>query len=98
MSDTFASEEPSPELETSQRIMVEKVQEIIDNILTEKQRKAITLIMIHGLPVTVVAEQMDSNRNSIYKLVHDARKKIKNELEVRGMDPQKMLEEISKKS
>ncbi|MDX1639594.1 MAG: sigma-70 family RNA polymerase sigma factor [Balneolaceae bacterium] len=94
-SDTFAADEPSPEHVTSQKLMLEKVHSIIDNILTDKQRRAITLLMIHGLPITVVAEQMDTNRNSLYKLVHDARKKIKNEFEVQGLDPEKILDEIS---
>lgn len=94
-SDTFASDDPSPEYTTSQKMMLEKVQKIIDNILTEKQRKAITALMIHGLSITVVAEQMGTNRNSLYKLVHDARKKIKNEFEVQGLDPEKILNEIS---
>jgi len=94
-SETFASGDPDPEHITSQKIMLEKVQGIIDNILTDKQRKAITLLMMHGLPISVVAEQMGTNRNSLYKLVYDARKKIKNEFEVQGLDPEKILDEIS---
>ena len=94
-SDTFASSDPSPESKTEQQMMMEKMQDIIENILTDKQRKAIKALMIHDLPITVVAEQMDTNRNSLYKLVHDARKKIKNEFEVQGIDPKEMLDKLS---
>ena len=95
-SDKFASGDASPEQTTAQKMMVAKVQTIIDTILTERQRKAVTATLIHGLPVTVVAEKMGTNRNNLYKLVHDARKKIKNELEVQGIDPEEMLNELSK--
>lgn len=94
-SETFSANNPSPELTTAQKMMVEKVQEIIQNILTDKQRQAITAIMIHDLPITVVAEQMNTNRNNLYKLVHDARKKLKNEFEVQGIDPGEMLNDLS---
>jgi RNA polymerase sigma-70 factor (ECF subfamily) len=32
----------------------------------------------------VVVERLDTNRNAIYKLLHDARLKMKQELESRG--------------
>lgn len=96
-SEKFASNEASPELTTAQKMVKEKVEAIIENVLTEKQRTAITAIMIHGLPVTVVAEKMGTNRNNLYKLVHDARKKIKNEFEVQGINPEEMLNELSNK-
>ena len=33
----------------------------------------------------VVAEQMGTNRNALYKLVHDARKKLRTHLEAQGL-------------
>ena len=50
--------------------------------------------MIQGLPVPVVVKQMDTNRNALYKLVHDARLKIKNKLEIEGIDPEEMLNKL----
>lgn len=94
-SEAFSSGSPTPELTAAQKMMVEKVQDIIQNVLTDKQRTVITAIMIHDLPVTVVAEQMNTNRNNIYKLVYDARKKLKNEFEVQGIDPEEMLNNLS---
>lgn len=94
-SDTFATNEPSPESNAAQQMVMEKMQHIIENILTDKQRQAITALMIHDLPITVVAEQMNTNRNNLYKLVHDARKKINNEFEMQGIDPEEMLNRLS---
>lgn len=94
-SETFSTNSPSPELTTAQKMMVEKVQDIIQNVLTDKQRQVMTAIMIHDLPITVVAEQMNTNRNNLYKLIYDARKKLKNEFEVQGIDPKEMLNQLS---
>lgn len=62
--------------------------------LTDKQQKVIQHLMIDQIPMTVVAEMMGSNRNAIYKLVHDARLKLKNRLEIEGMDPEEILLEM----
>lgn len=94
-SKNFASNDPSPELTTAQKMLMEKVQSIIENVLTDKQRKVMTALMIDGLPITIVAEQMNTNRNNLYKLVYDARKKLKNEFEVQGIDPEEMLKELA---
>jgi len=95
-SETFSTDSPSPEMSTAQKMMLEKVHDIIENVLTDKQRKVITALMIHDLPISVVAEQMNTNRNNLYKLVYDARKKLKNEFELQGIDPEEMLNQISK--
>ncbi|HKK44464.1 MAG TPA: sigma-70 family RNA polymerase sigma factor [Balneolaceae bacterium] len=94
-SDTFASGDVSPELATAQKMAVEKIEKMIDELLTERQSKAMRAILIHNIPISIVAEQMGTNRNNMYKLLYDARKKLKNELEVQGIDPEKLLNELS---
>ena len=65
--------------------MVRKLQELINETLTEKQRFAIRA-SLEGLPVEVIAEKSGSKRNSVYKLVHDARVKLRNGLESAGIN------------
>lgn len=84
-------EQAEPDQITHESMMVQKVMKIMDEELTEKQKKVIEYLMIDQIPMTVVAEKMDSNRNAIYKLVHDARVKLKNRLEVEGINPDEML-------
>lgn len=94
-SDTFASVDPSPEQTTAQNMAIEKIETMIDELLTERQQTAIKALLIHDLPTDQVVEILDTNRNNLYKLLYDARKKLKNELEVQGIDPEKMLQELS---
>lgn len=93
-STTFASELPNPDQASHEQMVLQKVLKIIEEDLTDKQKTAINALMVEGLSVSVVAEKMNTNRNALYKLVYDARKKIKNQLESEGIDPEKLLEEL----
>ena len=94
-SDTFSDSQPSPESSAAQKLMIEKIEKMIEELLTDRQQKAMEALLIKGMPSFMVAEEMGTNRNNLYKLLYDARKKLKNELEVQGMDPEKLLRELS---
>ncbi|REK17914.1 MAG: sigma-70 family RNA polymerase sigma factor [Planctomycetota bacterium] len=55
----------------------------IETELTERQRTAL-LAELKGMPQDEIARQLGSNRNAVYKLTHDARKKLKRRLEAAG--------------
>jgi RNA polymerase sigma factor (sigma-70 family) len=67
----------------SRRTVLSKLKELIDSELTEKQWTAITAELA-GMPLPQIANKMGSNTNSIYKLLHDARKKLRRGLEASG--------------
>lgn len=56
--------------------LLEVVRASIENDLTERQRQTIQAELA-GVPPEVIAERMGSNRNAVYKLVHDARARLK---------------------
>lgn len=64
--------------------MIQTLQKVIDDVLTERQQLAIRSGLA-GMPVEVIAEKLGANRNAIYKLVHDARMKLKAGLEQAGI-------------
>jgi RNA polymerase sigma factor (sigma-70 family) len=68
----------------SRRTVLSKLKELIDTELTEKQWTAITAELA-GMPLPQIADKMGSNTNSIYKLLHDARKKLRRGLEASGV-------------
>jgi RNA polymerase sigma-70 factor (ECF subfamily) len=82
---------PSPELTTEQSELIDDVQRLIAEELTEKQRKALVAIRIHGMPMEEVAKRMDMSRNALYKLLHDARNKLKKRMEEEGLTPEDVL-------
>ena len=83
---------PDPEQRTSQTLMLEMVDEMLRTDLTDRQRTALMAIMHGGMPLDEVARRMDTNRNALYKLLHDARKQMRNRLAEKGLTPQEVLE------
>lgn len=90
----MADEQLSPERAAHLSQLAERITHIMKEELTEKQLKAINALMVQGLPMPIVAEQMGTNRNALYKVVHDARMKLKNRLEREGIDPETMLDSM----
>lgn len=86
-----ADSAPEPDRNAHESQIMQMVMRIMAEELTDKQRTAIQALMVHGLPISVVAEQMDTNRNALYKVVHDARVKIKDRLAKEGVDPEELL-------
>lgn len=87
----LADPSPDPEERASQTMLAEMVQKMIDEDLTDRQRTAMMAIMVGGMPLEEVAQRMNTNRNALYKLIHDARKRMKQSLLARGMTPQEVL-------
>lgn len=53
---------------------------VIREQLTERQRLAL-VGELKGMPLEVIAEKLDTKRNALYKLLHDARLRLKKGLE-----------------
>jgi RNA polymerase sigma-70 factor (ECF subfamily) len=59
--------------------------------LTEKQRTALMAVALRGMPLEEVARRMGTERNTLYKLLHDARLKLKKQLEKEGLSPAEVM-------
>jgi RNA polymerase sigma-70 factor (ECF subfamily) len=62
------------------------IKQIIERDLTEKQRRVLVLIVFNDVPLDEVARHLGTNRNAVYKMLHDARRKLKIGLQARGFD------------
>lgn len=71
------------------------VAEVINEELSERQRAALVALTVEGAPMDVVADRLGTNRNALYKLLHDARKRLRLRLEARGYDVDTLLDEMS---
>ncbi len=66
----------NPDAGMDRLTILSKLQELIENELTEKQRTVVRALL-GGMPVEEIASRTDSNRNAVYKLFHDARQRLK---------------------
>lgn len=73
---------PVDQQEDQQAVLL-RLKEFIACSLTDRQRQAVEALM-HGLPIEEIATRSQSNRNAVYKLIHDARVRLKQELESAG--------------
>jgi RNA polymerase sigma-70 factor (ECF subfamily) len=71
--------------------LMQSVQRIIMEELTAKQRQVMVAIAIQGVPLEEVARRMGTNRNALYKLMHDTRLRLKRRLAQEGLTPEDIL-------
>jgi RNA polymerase sigma-70 factor (ECF subfamily) len=93
-SDRLADEQTTPEQLTMRSTMVATVRRFVDDELTDKQREAIVAVMFEGMPQEEAARRMGTNRNALYKLMHDARTRLKKRMEAEGLSAQDVLGSI----
>ncbi|RMG74306.1 MAG: sigma-70 family RNA polymerase sigma factor [Chloroflexi bacterium] len=82
---------PQPEDAVERDDVMTTIFQTMKSALTERQYQALVAVALRGVPMDVVAEQMETNRNALYKLLHDARRKLKAHLESQGLSMEYMM-------
>ena len=81
----------TPEQLTFQNMVLGELRRMVDEELTDRQREAVVAVILEGMPISEVARRMDTNQNALYKLLHDARRRLKRRMEAAGLSPQEVL-------
>jgi RNA polymerase sigma-70 factor (ECF subfamily) len=81
----------TPEEMVEGAAMMQRLQQILAEELTDKQRQAMLAVAIQGMPLEEVARRMGTNRNALYKLMHDTRLRLKRRLAQEGLTPEDLL-------
>jgi RNA polymerase sigma-70 factor (ECF subfamily) len=79
--DTLASK-PSEQAEGREQLAA--LTKAVEADLTARQREVFVAIALNDAPIDVLALQLDSNRNAIYKTLFDARRKLRASLAEAG--------------
>lgn len=90
-SERFASSDPDPGAVAEQNDAMALVRRIIQEELTPRQRTIMMAVNVQGMPLDVVAQRTGTNRNALYKMMHDARLKLKRRLEREGLSPAELI-------
>jgi RNA polymerase sigma-70 factor (ECF subfamily) len=93
--DMLIDRSAGPDQQAVQRIFLETLQRLIATELTDKQRQALVAVRVHGMPLEEVARRMGTNRNAMYKLLHDARQRLKKKMEEEGLSAEDVLAAFS---
>ena len=81
----------SPEQLALQNTVLQELRRMVDEELTDRQREAVVAVLLEEMPISEVARRMGTNQNALYKLLHDARRKLKRQMEAAGLSPQEVL-------
>jgi RNA polymerase sigma-70 factor, ECF subfamily len=87
---------PAPEGEAEVNELLAAIRDEIESSLTPRQRLVLVALALNEVPIDVLAERLETTRGALYKLLHDARKRLRAALVRRGMIdevPQTQMEE-----
>jgi RNA polymerase sigma-70 factor (ECF subfamily) len=90
------SSDIGPEMAYEQKETLERMGRILREELTERQMSLMQAVVLKGIPMEAIAQKMGVKRNALYKMMHDARKKLKSRLLVEGIDLEGVLSSYDK--
>lgn len=80
-----------PEAQAESRDLMNAVQRAVDENLTAKQRMVFVALVLNGMPTDVLADQLGATPNAIYKMMFDARRKLRAALVDAGYLPEQQI-------
>jgi RNA polymerase sigma-70 factor (ECF subfamily) len=86
-----AAPQLTPEELALQDMVLGELRRMVDEVLTDRQREAVVAVLLEGMPISEVASRMGTNQNALYKLLHDARRTLKRQMQAAGLSPQEVL-------
>jgi RNA polymerase sigma-70 factor (ECF subfamily) len=86
-----AAPQLTPEELALQDMVLGELRRMVDEVLTDRQREAVVAVLLEGMPFSEVASRMGTNQNALYKLLHDARRTLKRQMQAAGLSPQEVL-------
>jgi RNA polymerase sigma-70 factor (ECF subfamily) len=73
-----------PARESESRELVAALRRAVDEVLTERQRRAFVAVVLNGIPADALMPELGTSRNAIYKTLYDARRKLRAQLVAGG--------------
>jgi RNA polymerase sigma-70 factor (ECF subfamily) len=81
----FADERATAQELLERSELIDALREAMDTALTPRQRAVFVALALDGVPIDVLAERLDTTRGALYKMLHDARRKLRRELAEAGL-------------
>jgi RNA polymerase sigma-70 factor (ECF subfamily) len=85
----------NPDTQSERQQVWDVITDVIKNELTDRQRQVLVSLRVENMPVAKVAELLETNSNNIYKLLYDARSKLKSRLQDLGLEAAYILQLFS---
>lgn len=83
---SFADRGASPYQRAGQAELLAAMRQSVDGCLTPHQRNVLLALALNGVPIDVLSERLSTTRGALYKTLHDARRKLRADLESKGFE------------
>jgi len=80
----LADSAPAADRGVEQQELLSAVRKLVETTLTDHQRRVFLAVVAEEIPIDVVAERTGSTRGAVYKVLHDARRRLREELRAAG--------------
>ena len=87
-----AEAQPTPEQLALQDTVLQELRRMVDEELTDRQKEAVVAVLLEEMPISEVARRMGTTQNALYKVLYDARKRLKKRMEAAAISPKEMLQ------
>jgi RNA polymerase sigma-70 factor (ECF subfamily) len=84
--DLIDDHRPAPDESAEARDLIRAARDAIRTKLTPHQREILLALTVSDIPIDVLAERLNTTRGALYKTLHDARRKLREELSAQGFD------------
>jgi RNA polymerase sigma-70 factor, ECF subfamily len=82
--ESLAHAGPGPDDDAENAALLAAVRDGIRTALTPRQRQVLVAAVLEGVPIDVLADRLGSNRNALYKVLHDARRRLREHVAAAG--------------
>src|SRR5262249_45456112 len=83
--EVLSSRGPRPDETAEQTELLMVVQRLVATALTPHQRRGLVALAVDGVPLHVLPARLDATRGALYKMLHDARRKLRQQLAESGL-------------
>jgi RNA polymerase sigma-70 factor (ECF subfamily) len=80
----LADGQPGPGQYAEAADLADAVRSALATALSPHQRRIVLALLVDEVPIDVLAERLGTNRNALYKALHDARKRLRGHLREAG--------------
>lgn len=88
---SLVDEESGPEATVEQRELMARIGAILEDELSPRQYSLMRAVALEGIPMEAIAQKMGVKRNALYKMMHDARLKLKRRMALEGLDVENVI-------
>ena len=93
---SFVADDDGPERRAEVAALSDAIRRGMRDVLTPHQRRVMVALVVDQVPIDMLAERLGTTRNTLYKTLHDARKRLREALVAQGLVTPVVPEEVKR--